>query len=277
MNTARGHLPPVLYVTYTVPWNPRYGGALRCYGVIRGLAERSDLHVAFAGSDPGVVEAFLTWPCPRNVTRHALSPDASCKQEDDSHASRSVRAVLGRGKYHAALQQLGQVLQPDIVWYFEVEALRRTALLRHIPGVLDHVDVRWRKQMRLARLETGARRGIALLKAALLRIDDVQLAVRLRQSLVASPEEVSLLWPSRSVSVLPNGFDFPATAPPGPSDSQRLLFYGSLFYRPNADGVRWLCQEVWPLILARRPDSQLDVAGPLPLSFAALPLAFLIS
>ena len=67
--------------------------------------------------------------------------------------------------------------------------------------------------------------------------------------------------PRGHVSVLPNGFDFPAAAPPPSPISNRLLFYGSLFYRPNADGIRWMCREVWPLVKARRPDAQLDVVG----------------
>jgi len=148
------------------------------------------------------------------------------------------------------------------VWFFEVEALRRTGPpAKEAVVVLDHCDVRWRKQMRLGQLETGMGRGLALLKAALLRMDDGQLAVRVAHSLVASPEEVRLLWPAQAVSVLPNSYGFPEAAPPGPDGCERLLFFGSLFYRPNADAMRWMCEEIWPLIRARRPEARLDVAG----------------
>lgn len=258
---ASDRRPRVLYVTYTVPWNPRYGGALRCFGVIRALAACCDLHVAFAGDDPGSREAFMTWSAPANLTRHALLANNGWDNVSDRSASRSVQAAVGKGKYSGALKALWHALEPDIIWYFEVETLRRTTLLRNVPVVLDHCDVRWRKQMRQAQLETGRNRWQALFKAGLLRVDDLQLSLRVRHSLVASPDEVSLLWPARGVSVLPNGFDFPLTAPQPSANSNRLLFYGSLFYKPNADGVRWLCQEVWPLILARRPDARLDVVG----------------
>jgi glycosyltransferase involved in cell wall biosynthesis len=85
--------------------------------------------------------------------------------------------------------------------------------------------------------------------------------LRVRHSVVASPAEINLLWPARQVSALPNGFDFPAAAPSPSPISHRLLFYGSLFYSPNADGIRWMCREVWPLVKGRRPHAQLDVVG----------------
>lgn len=258
---AQIHHPHVLFVTYTVPWNPRYGGALRCFGVVRELANRSDLHVALAGDDPGAVEAFLTWPAPSNLTRHALSPDTGWEHVSDQLASRNLKALLGRGKYCGALQQLEQNLRPNIVWYFQAESLRLTTFPSRTPAVLDHDNVRWRVQMRLAQTATGRRRMLTWLKAALLHIDDVQLALRARHSLVASPDDIGLLWPAQAVSAMPNGFDFPATAPSKLPDSQRLLFFGSLFYQPNADGMRWMCQEIWPLVRARRPDAGLDIVG----------------
>jgi hypothetical protein len=229
--------------------------------VISGLVQRSELHVAFAGDDPESVEAFATWAAPGNLTRHVLVAGTGWNRVDDWRASRSVEAALGRGKYCANLQRLTERLQPDVVWYFEVEALRRTGLPVHGSTVLDHCDVRWRKQLRLAQLRTGLPGGWALAKAALLRLDDVQLAMRVKHSLVASPAEVGLLWPARAVSVLPNGCAFPATAPPVTADSNRLIFYGSLFYGPNVDGIRWMCREVWPLIRRHRPDARLDIVG----------------
>ena len=104
--------------------------------------------------------------------------------------------------------------------------------------------------MRQARLETGIQRMLSTLKAALLRVDDIQLANRARHSLVASPDEIDLLRPVSAVSLLSNGFNFPPTQPPVSSASQHLLFFGFLGYKPNADGVRWMCRQVWPLIRA---------------------------
>ncbi len=36
---------------------------------------------------------------------------------------------------------------------------------------------------------------------------------------------------------------------------------GSMDWLPNEEGVRWLLAEVWPKVLAQRPDARLDLAG----------------
>lgn len=220
-----------------------------------------DLHVAFAANDPLAVEAFMTRSDESTVTRHRLNPDPSWSATMDERASVTMRAILGRGKYYHAFQHLVEDIHPHIIWYFEMQSLRRTALLNPRMTVLDYCDVRWWKQKRLAQQESGKARIMGLLKSSILRLDDVRMALRVRHTVVASPVEVDLLQPAQNVSVLPNGFDFPARMPDLSQNSKRLLFYGSLFYRPNADGVRWMCQEIWPLIKAQVPDAQLDVVG----------------
>ena len=141
----------------------------------------------------------VTWPAPEGIARYVLSPGKGWDPAGDKAASRTVRAAFGQCMYRASLHELERALQPEIVWYFEVEALRRAGFPGHTPVVLDHCDVRWRKQTRLAGIEKGRRqKALAWLKAAALRFDDVQLALRVGHSLVASPDEVSLLRPART-------------------------------------------------------------------------------
>ncbi len=253
--------PRIVYVTYTVPWNPRYGGAIRCRGIIEGLAEQSDLHVAFAGSTPSDIETFLKLPVPNNITRHVLLPNPGWEGVDDWKGSRTINAYVGLGMYRRSFINLIKVIKPDLNWYFEVESVRRTAVLRGVPTVLDYCDLRSRKQMRQSRYEAGLKQVAGIAKAMLLHLDDVLIATRFTRSVVASPDEIGLLWPMRNVTVLPNGYYFPSSPPPISAGCQRLLFYGSLFYKPNKDGVRWLCREVWPLIIDQMPEAQLDIAG----------------
>lgn len=232
---------------------------MRCYGIIEGLAARGELHVVFAGNSPSDIRSFLHDEIDLQLERHVLEPGRGWENVDDWHASKSIRSAFGRGKYHHALRQLVREIAPDVVWYFEAESVNRTYPVRAIPTVLDHCDVRWRKKLRLARLENDHQaRGVG--KAMFLRLDDIRLSFLMGHSLIASADEVGLLWPVKNVSVLPNGYDF-SRVPLVPQASHRLLFYGSLFYQPNADGVRWMCREVWPLIKARNPEAQLDIVG----------------
>lgn len=45
------------------------------------------------------------------------------------------------------------------------------------------------------------------------------------------------------------------------SDAPRLCYVGSLTWRPNAQGLDWFCEKVWPRVRKARPDAELIVAG----------------
>jgi glycosyltransferase involved in cell wall biosynthesis len=70
------------------------------------------------------------------------------------------------------------------------------------------------------------------------------------------------LSPTTQVDVVPNGVDCGSFAPPNNQRAQEnLLFFGTLSYAPNADGLIWFCQEIWPRISQARPNARLDVVG----------------
>src|SRR5262249_7747743 len=63
----------------------------------------------------------------------------------------------------------------------------------------------------------------------------------------------------------PNGVDLDEFTPPaGMPEPDTIVFFGANSYFPNADGLRFLFAEIWPLVLAARPSAQLRVVGPLP-------------
>lgn len=44
-------------------------------------------------------------------------------------------------------------------------------------------------------------------------------------------------------------------------NSKRIVTLGTLHYLPNADGIRWFLNEVFPLVLAQEPDAHLTIIG----------------
>ena len=62
--------------------------------------------------------------------------------------------------------------------------------------------------------------------------------------------------------VVPNGVDlarhaFRAQAPAG----ETVLFIGDLSWPPNAEGVRWFLQAVWPIVRRLRPSARVEIVG----------------
>jgi glycosyltransferase involved in cell wall biosynthesis len=67
--------------------------------------------------------------------------------------------------------------------------------------------------------------------------------------------------------VIPNGVDvdyFQPRPPLPPPDGRTLLFFGTMNYFPNLDGMRYFLDEVWPIIERARPDVRLKIVGPNP-------------
>ena len=61
---------------------------------------------------------------------------------------------------------------------------------------------------------------------------------------------------------VPNGVDlerylFRAQPPPG----QTIFFVGDLSWPPNADGIAWFCEEIWPLVARLAPEARVEILG----------------
>ena len=68
--------------------------------------------------------------------------------------------------------------------------------------------------------------------------------------------------PGLDARVLPlNVYGAPVTPSERFTERQGLLFVGGFNHPPNADGLRWFCQEVLPLAMAKAPDLVLHIVG----------------
>jgi glycosyltransferase involved in cell wall biosynthesis len=85
-----------------------------------------------------------------------------------------------------------------------------------------------------------------------------------RQSLfkAAAAYSADRAVPGTQITVVPIAVDTAAQAPvsrrPG---SLNIFTLGTLHYPPNADGIRWFLQEVFPLVQAQVPGSSLTIVG----------------
>jgi len=126
--------------------------------------------------------------------------------------------------------------------------------------VLDLHNVESALMDRYARSHRGARRLAGSLEARALR--------RLERSRIHSADVVSgvstadrdrLPVPAREVLVCPNGWEPAAALPASPEPN--VVFVGQLAWAPNVDAARWIVDEIWPLVIERRPDAHLYLVG----------------
>lgn len=68
---------------------------------------------------------------------------------------------------------------------------------------------------------------------------------------------------ARNAMAIPTGVDadYFFYRPPAVDPPPQFVFTGSMDWKANEDGVRWLIDEVWPKIAAKRPDASFLVIG----------------
>jgi glycosyltransferase involved in cell wall biosynthesis len=75
------------------------------------------------------------------------------------------------------------------------------------------------------------------------------------------------LHPGLRAEVVPNAVDVEHFRPnpdlPRP-DGRTVVFFGTLAYFPNQDGMLWFLREIWPLLERSHPQARLKVIGPNP-------------
>ncbi|HNR97176.1 MAG TPA: glycosyltransferase family 4 protein [Anaerolineae bacterium] len=68
--------------------------------------------------------------------------------------------------------------------------------------------------------------------------------------------------PYAETYLVPNGVDTQAYLPEGHTRRpNEILFFGTLNYAPNAEGIAWFCRDVLPHVRAEIPDARLAIVG----------------
>jgi glycosyltransferase involved in cell wall biosynthesis len=254
----------VLVVATKSPWQAAGGGrievrhliaALRCSGADVALVAPDETAIPCPSTD-------ITWRPARVGARSWLSVALAALTGRSAVVERYRSAALAdtvRSTVSSFAPDVVVIVQAQLGWLIPELRSHAAVILREenveadllfglaavrpwMTGWLYRLEAR-----RLARAEAcvcHAADAVAAISA-----DD---ADRLRQ-----------LAPRAEVLVVPPGHSTLARAISGTLEGDpSFLAVGSFDWGPNRDGIRWLLNEIWPLILARRPGSMLHIAGP---------------
>jgi len=170
----------------------------------------------------------------------------------------------------------------DLVWFFQVRAWVLAGGSAPGPAVIDIDDLEDQKILARSSLPRrhDERRGLLRRQAGRLwTAEDVrrwQRLHRLAASRAAATLVCSELDAGRSdlagVRVIPNGYPAP-DRPVGRTEVSSppvVAFQGTLRYPPNADGARYLVEDIGPPLRALVPDAQIRLVGLAPPALVAL-------
>ena len=270
-----------LVVAGEYPWPVNSGSRLRLASVLRGLVRC------------GPVDLFAALPTARTDIDPAPA-DAGLARV--AHVAYDDRPPTGLGRarvaatpslpFEAPRPDGGAVLAQltafahggyDLVWYFGMRPWLLAGGLEAAPAVLDLVDLEDRKiEARMAIPSdgmAGAAAGLRRAAARALSAEEVRRWRRLQRAAgrhAAVAVVCSELDAERArasglprVAVVPNGYREVAEPVGRTAVGQppAVLFQGTLRYPPNAEGARFLVDQVVPLLRRDIPDVAVRLVG----------------
>ena len=140
--------------------------------------------------------------------------------------------------------------------------------LQSIPLITDLVDVDSQKFLDFARNSRGLMSMLFRMEGKRLQRVERRLGNKSDLITVVTQTEADIFQSfadSCPLEVVGNGIDLEyygnTENSSGAEEETDCLFVGALDYRPNIDGIRWFCQEVWPLLLGEGSGATLRIVG----------------
>lgn len=273
----------ILFVTAYLPSPPRYGGQRRLEGLIRGLARYHDVSVV-ALVDPREDSSCSVRATAAYCEKVVAVPNDGYALTTKRKRLTQLRSLLSRRSYESLLYEIPALKRAleellaegsfDIV-SFEVPQMITNRLPdvwpreRRAVFVLDAHNIDYDLVRRTASSRVGIdRRLYSLLDWRKLRAEERAAWRRVDGCTLTSPRDEALVRrdvPTASTTVVPNAVDldfFRPTNGSGVRDPMTLLFFGSISYHPNTDGLLFFIREILPLIKLGHPAVKLRIVGP---------------
>ncbi len=268
-------MPRVLVIDEALPHPPDSGKRIRTWELLTRLTDAFDVTLAYhdEGATPPEAEAAA-----RDAGLHLLPvPRTPLKKRGLRFGWDLARNLLLPVPYmvmaHRTQALMQAVRQAHAMQPFDVAHVEWTPLVANLgedwptPVCIAAHNVEsdiWRRYLEN---EQGfaRRRYIAVQYRKVQRFE--QRALRDVDAVTAvSVQDAARIqaWAQQDdVVVVPNGVNatYFAPQPDTPRDPERIVFVGSLDWRPNLDGIVWFLDEVLDPLRAQRPGVQLSIVG----------------
>ncbi len=262
----------LIFLTGDIPWPPFTGAKLRTYNLLRHLSTEHEIilitmltsrddqprvdHMKSLGTrvehiwkppQPGWsfatgIAKNLASPNPFIVDKHYCQPyvdlvrSVVAREKVDLIHCDSISLALGIWDIESVPTLLTEHNMEAIIWrrYYEEE---RNPLKR------------WYIKMQAERVHSFEQRACKQFDLIVAVSDD-------------DKRRLETEYQADNVVVVPNGVDTEYfTSAAIPEEPNRLVFTGSMDWRPNQDALLYFYREIWPLIVAEKPNTELWLVG----------------
>ncbi|THF61627.1 TIGR03087 family PEP-CTERM/XrtA system glycosyltransferase [Pseudothauera rhizosphaerae] len=258
----------ILYVCHRFPFPPKRGGKIRPFNMIRHLSQNHEVTVcSLARSEAEAEEgrgiaphcarfemAVVSNPVQtaRMVARLPTPVPSSMGFFHSPELARKVDGLLARERFDLVFVHCSSVAQ-----YVEKVA--------GVPKILDFGDMDSQKWLEYVNYKPFPLKMGYWLEGRKMEREEKRLARRFDLCTATTRAEWETLESYRTGVAsdwFPNGVDTEFFKPDGEGyDPDTISFIGRMDYYPNQEAMFRFCDEVWPLLRARRPGMKLLIVG----------------
>ena len=264
--------PRILMVLPYTIYPPDHGGGVRLYNLVRCLSRHCDLHLLIfnrSGNEQqrAALEPFVT-------TLH-FYPWHPVPQRDQWDLEPRYAMLFRAEEVQSLIRKVIAEEHIDVL-QLEYTELGQYGMTRYdgVKTVLVLHDISFRSCARSRRAgihrrdEVDSEHGLSWMDCMRLLRYELRVTRRMDQIHVMSAADGSYIarflpMLAKTIRIVPNAVDLGHyTVPaPGSRSRRRILFAGNFGHIPNLDALDYLMREIWPLVLERTPDAELDIVG----------------
>jgi glycosyltransferase involved in cell wall biosynthesis len=274
----------ILFLTPYLPSPPGFGGARRLHGLMTGLARSHTISVLSLVNAAENHEASIR--ATREYCREVVTvPNSAFALSRRGKRALQLRSLVSRRSFEwlthvrpEASAQLRALLAGQRFDVVNVEFSHMAPYREGLPRgrgaplfVLDEHNIEYEILRRTAASESGTVRkvynGVNWRK---LRAEELAAWRSFDACTVTSAHDRDLLLrdlPATRAVIVPNAVDldyFRARPEAPPAEPLSIIFFGAINYFPNADGLAYFLDEIFPRVRARVPGARLKVVGHTP-------------
>lgn len=272
----------ILFITASIPYPLASGGAIRTFGIIKGLheAEHQITLMSFHDGDAlpqttpldELCEEIITFPSPQRSTTQRIQQLLLSNQADiatrfySQQFADKVTQLVKNSEFElvqieaieaACYIPIVKSANPNIKIVFDT--FNAEAELQKVIYQIDRQDIKKLPKALYSLIQT---QRIYQYEGDLCRMADAVIAV--------SPEDQALLSDYRQddrTFIVPSGISVDDYQPPAEKldlGEKAVVFTGKMDYRPNVDAMLWFVDSIWGQIKQQQPDAKLYIVGQKP-------------
>lgn len=259
----------ILYVCHRFPYPPKRGGKIRPFNMIRHLtAQGHRVTVCSLVRSPDEAEEG------RGIAAHCAAFEMGAVREPVQFARMVANLPLltpsSMGYFYSAdlqnrIRTLLSSQRFDLIFVHCSSVAQYVEDVQGIPKILDFGDMDSQKWLEYANYKPWPLSwGYTLEGSKVLRAEK-RLAAKFdlcTATTRAERETLDSYGTGARTDWFPNGVDAAFFSPTDePYDPETISFIGRMDYYPNQECMQRFCDQVWPLLLTRRPGMKLLIVG----------------